>query len=54
MITTEENIKTLHGTILAKLKENFGDAIISSAIDYDFPVFVVRRENVFAVLKFLK
>lgn len=53
-IATLENIKTLHDTVLAKLKENFGDAIISSAIDYDFPVFVVRRENVFGVLKFLK
>lgn len=53
-IATKENIKTLHDIVLAELKENFGDAIISSAIDYDFPVFHVARENIYAVLKFLK
>jgi len=53
-IATEENIKSLHDTVFAKLKENFGDAIIASEIDYDFPVFNVEREKIYDVLKFLK
>jgi len=37
-----------------KLKSKFGDSIISSEQSYDFPVFVVKRENIFNVIKFLK
>ena len=44
----------LLNTIHEKLKEKFGDAIISSEQSYDFPVFVVKREKIFDVIKFLK
>jgi len=37
-----------------KLKAKFGDAIISAEQLYDFPVFVVKRENIFDIMKFLK
>ncbi len=53
-IATAENIKSLHDSILAKLNEKFPDGIISSTIDYDFPVYVVKREHVYEILKFLK
>ena len=54
MIATTENIKSLHDTVLARLQEKFGEGILSSEIDYDFPVFVVKRENIYDILKFLK
>jgi NADH-quinone oxidoreductase subunit C len=53
-MTTEENIKSLHDTVLAKLKENFSDAIVSSDVEYDFPVFILKREHIYDILKFLK
>ena len=53
-VATAENIKSLHDTVLARLKEKFGDEIISSEIDYDFPVFIVKRDQVIDILKFLK
>jgi NADH-quinone oxidoreductase subunit C len=53
-IATAEQVQTLHDTVLAKLKNSFGDAIVSSQIDYDFPVFIVEREKIYEVLKFLK
>ena len=37
-----------------KLKSKFGDAIISSEQSYDFPVFIIKRENIFDAVKFLK
>ena len=37
-----------------KLKAKFGDAIISSEQSYDFPVFVVKREKIFDIVKCLK
>ena len=37
-----------------KLKAKFGDALISSEQSYDFPVFTVKREKVFEIVKFLK
>ena len=53
-IATAENIQSLHDTVLARLQEKFGEGVISSGIDYDFPVFVVKRENISDILKFLK
>lgn len=53
-INTEENIKSLHDQVLARLNENFVEANISSVIDYDFPVFTVDRDHIYNVLKFLK
>lgn len=45
---------TLLNTINEKLQSKFGDAIISAEQSYDFPVFVVKREKIFEVVKFLK
>lgn len=53
-VATEEKIKTLHDTVLARLNEKFGDAVVASEIDYDFPVFIIQRENIYDVLKFLR
>jgi NADH-quinone oxidoreductase subunit C len=54
MVATDEQVKILHDTTLALLKDAFGDAIESSEIAYDFPVFIVKREKIVDVLKFLK
>ncbi len=54
MLATAENIKSLHDTILARLQEKFGEGILASLIEYDFPIFIVKRENIHDVLKFLK
>lgn len=44
--------------ILDTLKENlsakFGEAILSSQMDYDFPVFVVEKKRIIDILSFLK
>ena len=53
-VAIAENIQSLHDTVLAKLKEKFADEIVSSEIDYDFPVFFVKREHIIDILKFLK
>lgn len=37
-----------------KLQTNFGDSIVSAEQSYDFPVFIVKREKIFDVVKFLK
>ena len=37
-----------------KLKAQFGDAIISSEQLYDFPVYTIKKEFIYDVLKFLK
>lgn len=53
-VATAEQVQNLHDTILSRLKNQFGESVLSSTIDYDFPVFVVSREKIFEVLKFLK
>jgi len=45
---------TLLNTISEKLKAKFGDAVISAEQSYDFPVFEIKREKIFDVVKFLK
>jgi NADH-quinone oxidoreductase subunit C len=37
-----------------KLKSKFADAIVSAQQHYDFPVFIIKREKIFEVIKFLK
>src|ERR1051326_2770281 len=37
-----------------KLRSKFSDAVISSEQSYDFPVFIIKREKIFEVMKFLK
>lgn len=45
---------TLLTTVGDKLKAKFGEAIISAEQHYDFPVYVIRRDAIYDVLKFLK
>lgn len=45
---------TLLNTINEKLTARFGDAIVLAEQRYDFPVFVVKRENIIDILRFLK
>lgn len=47
----EEN--ELLTSVEAKLKENFGDAILSAEMMRDFPVFTVKKDKVVDVIKFL-
>jgi NADH-quinone oxidoreductase subunit C len=35
------------------LKEKFGDNIISQSQEYDFPVYVVKKESLLAIMQFL-
>ncbi len=45
---------SLLNTVGDKLKAKFGDAIISAEQHYDFPVFVIKKDSIYDVLKFLK
>ena len=45
---------TLLNSVGEKLKAKFGDGIISAEQHYDFPVFTIKRENIYDVLQFLK
>jgi NADH-quinone oxidoreductase subunit C len=49
-MTTQE----LHDTVLTKLKAEFADAIVSSEVQYDFPVITVSKNKLYDILKFLK
>lgn len=53
-VATTEQVQALHDNVLTRLKSAFGDAILSSQIDYDFPVFVIEHDKIHDVLKFLK
>jgi NADH-quinone oxidoreductase subunit C len=46
-------IEALHSTVESKLKQRFGEGFISSSIDYDFPVFTVKKDIVIDVLEYL-
>ena len=46
-------VEELKNKVEDKLKARFGDALISSTIDYDFPVFMVKRDVVIDVLEHL-
>jgi NADH-quinone oxidoreductase subunit C len=46
-------IEALKSNIESKLCQRFGDNIFSAQIDYDFPVFTVKREVITDVLEFL-
>ena len=45
-----ELLERLNNQLTAK----FGSAILSSQMDYDFPVFVVEKSQIIEVLGFLK
>jgi NADH-quinone oxidoreductase subunit C len=46
-------VEELKNRVEEKLKARFGDALISSSIDYDFPVFNVKREAIIEVMEHL-
>ena len=45
---------SLLNIVAEKLKAKFGDALVSFEQSYDFPVFIIKKENIFDVMKFLK
>jgi NADH-quinone oxidoreductase subunit C len=47
------DIEALKSNVEAQLKQRFGDSFISSTIDYDFPVFTVKKDVVIDVLEML-
>ena len=51
-MTTDYN--ALKDSIEQALKAEFNDHIISSALDYDFPVFTVKSDAIHQVLAYLK
>ncbi len=46
-------VEELAAKVEAKLKQRFGADFLSSKIDYDFPVFVVKKEAIIDVLEYL-
>jgi len=38
----------------SKLSTSFGDAVLSAEMDYDFPLFVIKKESIKDVLTFLR
>jgi NADH-quinone oxidoreductase subunit C len=53
-INAGEQSLALHDRVQALLAEKFGDALLRSQIDYDFPVFVIAKEQLYECLQFLK
>jgi NADH-quinone oxidoreductase subunit C len=47
-------VRELHDQVLAFLQEKTPDALTSSEINFDFPVFNVRKERILEVLSALK
>lgn len=39
--------------ITETLKQKFGDSILSQTQDYDFPVFIIKKESLFSIVRFL-
>lgn len=52
--SASEAAQSLHDDVLAFLRSSFPDGILSSHIDYDFPVFVLRKNAVHEALRALK
>jgi NADH-quinone oxidoreductase subunit C len=48
-----EEQELLLTSVEAKLRENFGDAILSAEMMRDFPVFTVKKNKIVDVIKFL-
>lgn len=45
--------ETLKNTVQVKLKSHFGEAIISSEILADYPVFTVKSDSILDIVRFL-
>src|SRR5262245_26961119 len=39
--------------VTAALNQQFGDAIISTEQQYDFPVYTIKKESLVAIIRFL-
>ena len=46
-------VEELKAKVEAKLQQRFGADLLASTIDYDFPVFFVKKETVIDVIEFL-
>lgn len=53
-VLTPEKTVALHDEVLAALKGKFGEGILFSSCEYDFPVFIVGKEVIHDVLQYLK
>src|SRR5688572_33097821 len=53
-VLTPEQTTVLHDEVLAALKGKFGEGILSSSCEYDFPVYIVDKSIIHDVLRFLK
>ena len=47
------DIEALHNLVETKLKQRLGEGFIASTIDYDFPVFTVKKDIIVDVLEYL-
>jgi len=52
--TTNAAVQQLHDSVLAFLQENVPGAVISSHIDYDFPLFILEKSHTIDALAALK
>ena len=48
------NMTELHTLVQKKLQSRFGNGLLSSEIQYDFPIFVLKKDILKDSLKFLK
>jgi NADH-quinone oxidoreductase subunit C len=46
-------VEELKAKVEEKLQQRFADGLISASVDYDFPVFVVKREVLADVIEYL-
>ncbi|MFL5764892.1 MAG: NADH-quinone oxidoreductase subunit C [Bacteroidia bacterium] len=46
-------VKALQTLVETKLKAQFPDAFVSSSVDVDFPVFVVKKDYILDIVRFL-
>lgn len=53
-VLSAEKTQALHDEVLAALKGKFTEGIVSSSCEYDFPVFIVEKEILHDVLRFVK
>jgi len=50
----QEKIKAVHDRVAEGLSTHVPGALVSSSVDYDYPVFVVAKESIHEVLTWLK
>lgn len=52
--SASKEIIELHDKVLKALTEKFGENILRSQIDYDFPVYIISKSAIHDVIAFLK